>query len=425
MKRKQIFIFLAACTLGLYASCTPAPATTSNSYGPATAEEYARRIAERLSLEELAAQTLIISAGYGTQLSEDWKAQLGRLKPGGVILLSYNIRQSSQTQEAERSAEKLRQLCTALQKTSTGIPLFIAIDHEGGSVNRLRNIAPPLPDAAISGAASDSVGLSDAQKYFDQAAQSLHQLGINMNFAPVLEPLLDENREFLSRRSYSQNPEVVYQFGISMIDAMLDAGVLPVAKHFPGSGNGDPHIGLPVFGFDPGRENETAVQAFRTAIQNHNLPALMSSHVLVPAIDPENPATVSSKIIGQLLREQMGFTGLLVTDDVYMQGLQDFCSPQEAAVLALSAGADMILAMGAHPESIRDSIVTAVQNGTLSRTRLEEAAIHIISWKLRIIPGWSSRNENSKTRKNSAKLISAKICIRFVKAHCVLPFSLG
>lgn len=385
----QTYVPIAATAffLLLTAACRPSPGTDGDKLalhydpavtaGPRSAAAEAARIVDRLSTAELAAQVLLVSPGNQPELSEGFRRSIRNIPVGGVILMRYNIGPDRAAVHSFTS-----DLQAAARASGAGIPLFIAIDHEGGTVFRLHGIASPLPDAAELGDLPNAP--AQAARLYRRAASELRQLGFTMNFAPILEPLLPENREFLRYRAYSEDPARTAELGGIMIQAMLSEGVLPVAKHFPGSGNGDPHYELPRLGAEIDSPQHPALQPFASAIRELDIPALMTAHVQAPALDDTAPATISRRIQQDLLRDQMGFSGIIVTDDLYMRGMSQTYTPEVAGPTALRAGADMLLAMGEGYPEVHSAIVQAVQTGQLPEPRLREAAARILEQKLRL-----------------------------------------
>ncbi|WP_169313546.1 glycoside hydrolase family 3 N-terminal domain-containing protein [Spirochaeta africana] len=377
----------------LLLSCSPAPAPEIQFpvyadppiAGPATVRETATSLAASMDLRELAGQILIVSPGNSPAPSQRFLALQDSVPVGGVILMRYNI-----GEDAAAVQDMNAQLQQAALNTGAGIPLFISVDHEGGTVFRLHGVVDRLPDAAELG--KSGLNGRQVQELYYHSGQQLRRLGFSMNYAPILEPLLPENRDFLRYRAYSTEPERVYELGGAMTTAMLQAGILPVAKHFPGSGDGDPHYTLPLFAAISDADaaplsaaaRHPALYGFRRAIHELQLPAIMSAHVRAPALDPVLPATISPRIQQQLLRDELGFSGLVITDDLYMRGMTLSYRPAEAGVLALKAGADMLLVMGPGYPAVHDAIRTAVADGTLTRSRLEESVIRILEHKLRL-----------------------------------------
>jgi beta-N-acetylhexosaminidase len=264
-----------------------------------------------------------------------------------------------------------------------GIPFFIAVDHEGGSVYRFGNAATRLPGASLIGSRLDAgAGQEKIAALYRNAASQLALLGFSLNLAPVLEPLNPGNNAFLGPRSYGTSPQTAAWAGGIMIRAMRDAGVLAAAKHFPGTGDADPHRGLPRLGFDMSSPEAPGLLAFREAVREQALAALMVSHVIAPALDPEQPVTFSAPAQSGFLRERMRFQGIVLTDDINMKAVTLGRSPEAAAVMAVAAGADMIMYLDEYAGNIRSALVEAVRDGSLPAARLIEAVTRILEQKI-------------------------------------------
>ncbi|MFW5801896.1 MAG: glycoside hydrolase family 3 N-terminal domain-containing protein [Spirochaeta sp.] len=350
---------------------------TNGDIGPVDANELAYLIAQQMSLRELAAQILIVSPGNTAEPPGRFLDNMKEIPVGGIILMGYNI--GSDADAVRNFTARMQQ---AAVSSGAGIPLYISIDHEGGTVFRLDGIAANLPNAADAGSMESDP--AEVRRQFTEAANNLRELGISMNFAPVLEPLLPENRSFLRYRSYSDNPDRVFQLGGAMIEEMRSAGILPVAKHFPGSGDGDPHYELPLFSQNVETIYHPAILPFTRAVHELDLPGIMSAHVRVPSLDKNLPATISPRIQQGFLRDKIGFSGLIISDDLNMRGLTRTHSPAESGVLAVKAGVDMLLTMGADYHRIHAALMDSVQTGVLDEERLLQAAAKGIEYKLRL-----------------------------------------
>ena len=332
----------------------------------------------RMTLEQKAAQVLITTIGGGREITDEFRARLSEIPVGGVILLAYNI-----GPDAETVMALTRELQRHAHSVGAGLPLFIAVDHEGGTVFRFGEIATRLPAASVIGPyAVHDEARPLVEELFVNTASQLAAFGITMNFAPILEPLTSENDAFLRFRSYSADPEVAAAAAGLFADAMREAGVVAVGKHFPGSGDGDPHEVLPVFRLDASSADADGVRAFTVAARAGSLPAIMTAHVMAPAVDPGHPATLSHTIQSEFLRGEIGFRGLIVTDDLNMRGLTLSYSPGSAAVRALNAGADLLLYMAGDVSGVHRAIVRAVTDGVLAEHRLDDAVIRIVETKL-------------------------------------------
>lgn len=252
-------------------------------------------------------------------------------------------------------------------QASTSVPLLIAIDQEGGSVSRLPGpayVQTPQPRLTTA---------EDAYHTALTRGQALMSLGINTNMSPVLDASTNPT-SFLYQRVF-RNPALIATLGDAMVRGYIAAGVTAVPKHYPGhpDTNSDSHVTLPVV---PGSVADyyTHTTHFADAIALGNIDILMTAHVLVPALDPTYPATLSSTILHDL-RTRLGYTGVIMTDDLIMKAVTNTWTSDEAAVLALKAGADLLL-FAAEPAAARtayQAILSAVANGTLSEARITEA----------------------------------------------------
>jgi len=281
-------------------------------------------------------------------------------KPGGVILFARNL----------GSPEEIATLIGALQAAAP-TPLFVAIDQEGGKVARLQPPFTQWPSAATVG----DVGSSELAYALGKAmAQELLAVGINMNLAPVLDVLTNPANPIMAGRCFGGGPQLVTRYGMAVFGGLKDMGVLAVGKHFPGHGDTtvDSHLGLPVVPHDQARLWAVELAPFVAAI-DAGIPALMTAHLLVPALDPERPATLSRPILTELLRERLGFSGLLVSDDLLMRGIADTTLPGEAAIRFLEAGGDCVLIC--HDEAAQRqavlAVTEAVEMGRLSEARVQ------------------------------------------------------
>jgi beta-N-acetylhexosaminidase len=272
---------------------------------------------------------------------------------------------------------------------SITIPPFVVVDHEGGNVNRFLPGAVDLP-AAYSyweAAQNEGRGTAIAQILRDSfyAGIKLHDLGINFTLAPVAESLNDDNAKFLEGRSYGPDPVFTLEAVRAFIVGMEFAGVICAVKHFPGSAGADPH-------YFPGKLNggkevmAELVSPFAVLIRGNQAKAIMVSHSAVPAWDTEHIASLSPAVMGEWLRQELGFKGLIIIDDFSMGAAMASgrMKPEDAAVQSLIAGADMVLVWPPDLRRTHRAIQAALTDGRLSRQRLEESAGRIIFEKTRI-----------------------------------------
>jgi beta-N-acetylhexosaminidase len=254
---------------------------------------------------------------------------------GGVVLFSRNVEGPRQT----------RDLCREIRAAGGGQPApLIAIDQEGGRVMRLTAPGftrfPPARCYSLFRSRSSRV----AGAAGETMAEELRAVGVEINFAPVLDVDSNPENPVIGDRALSSDPESVAELGIAFFRGMLSRGVLPVGKHFPGHGNtaSDSHVELPVVRSSRAMLMKRDVSPFRRAIRA-GIPALMTAHVLYPALDREFPATLSEKILGGLLRKQLRFRGAVFSDALEMKAITATCGIGAAAVRAVSAGCDVVL----------------------------------------------------------------------------------
>lgn len=262
-----------------------------------------------------------------------------------------------------------------LQSFSGRIPMMMAVDEEGGRVQRLRGVLPTLPSALKQ--AADRVDVVEARAL--RHGQEMADLGFTVNFAPVLDVGAGPG---IGDRSYGDEPVAVSTFGMAVASGFADAGVLPVVKHFPGHGGAtaDSHVELPRTA--PLAElRRRDLLPFADAVQSGRV-AVMVGHLVVPDLTSGMPASLSSAAIDGLLREELGHDGLVVTDSLVMKAISDRWTVPEAVVLSLAAGADLALIGGLDDvPTAFDEIDRAVLEGRLSVEALDRAATHVLRAK--------------------------------------------
>ncbi|HAE23446.1 MAG TPA: hypothetical protein DCG47_14170 [Spirochaetaceae bacterium] len=331
----------------------------------------ARQLAEGLSLKELCGQVLMVSVDGKTGLSSWGAAFLSEIKPGAVLLFGFNI---------PPEAFALRGLSAAIAETAQhkGIRPFIAIDHEGGDVFRIKSGVTRLPSAKSLGSyGPDLAGLAGAL-----SGAELRALGVTMNLAPVAEALNARNVAFLGTRAWSEQPAEAGILAYRFIEGSQGSGTAAAAKHFPGNSDGDPHAALPVLELSMEELSEGFLASFIPALRAKPA-AVMLSHALIPVLDADKPVSLSHKAIA-LLKSDLGFRGIVLSDDLVMAALGDAGGPARAALSALEAGADMLMVSGAkEARSIRDALLAALSEGSLDEARLRDAAYRIFLQKTR------------------------------------------
>ncbi len=279
---------------------------------------------------------------------------------GGVILFDRNI-------EAPGQLKRLTGQCQSLSPDGSFI---ISIDQEGGRFQRLK---PPhftaLPPAS-------EVGIRTALDLGRRMGQELATLGINVDFAPVLDVNTNPHNPIIGERSFGSDPKLVAEVGRLFVTGLQEKGVLACGKHFPGHGDTDQdsHLTLPVVDHPIERLREVELVPFRELI-GAGLKCLMTAHVLYPALDSEHPATFSSRTLIGLLRKELGFEGLIITDDMGMAGSLSQADLPEACIQAFAAGCDLLLVCEHHErhEEIMEALGRAIDRSSALQERARES----------------------------------------------------
>jgi beta-N-acetylhexosaminidase len=262
------------------------------------------------------------------------------------------------------------------------IPLYIGTDQEGGQVNRLWTFHGDLPSAQTMAATGNP------QYSFNQGAQAakwMLQLGINGDLAPVVD-VHTVNPPILQDRMFGSTPEVVATYAGAYLNGLQQNGVVGCLKHFPGLGavTSDPHYGLPTINRSMSELESIDLAPYKTMIPKNNPAMIMDTDVLMPAIDPNLPAELSPKAINGVLRGQLGYDGVVITDGLYMHGISERWSLSQAAVLAIVAGNDMV--EGPYTISQVASVISAlkqaIQSGQISQGRIEQSVTRILMMKV-------------------------------------------
>jgi beta-N-acetylhexosaminidase len=278
---------------------------------------------------------LFMAGMPGPSLDENTVSLIREFNVGGIILFARNIEDPVQ----------VAGLCRDLQKEaiiSHGIPLFLAVDQEGGRVARLREPFTSFPgNAAI---AQSEEPARRAEEFGMVTAREMSLVGLNMNLAPVVDIQKGELENHLEGRTFGETPEEVALLGRAVVRSLQANGVMAVAKHFPGLGQAkvDPHVHLPHIDATKEEMEKTNLVPFRAAI-DEGVAGIMSSHAVYPALDPESPATLSREVLTHLLRRALGYRGLIITDDLEMGAVAGQGPVPEAALRAFQAGADILL----------------------------------------------------------------------------------
>jgi beta-N-acetylhexosaminidase len=347
----------------------------------AAADQEDPRVVEALgsltSDADLAGQLLLV--GWPGDTAEQARATIRELKPAGLVYVD-NTHSSAQ-------ALAINSAVPIIAEQYGALPLLLAVDHEGGLVQRISDVTNYGSNAAF---AATGPSDTDACLRGQNHAQQLQSLGFNMNLAPVLDVNNNPNNPVIGTRSYGADPELVARLGSAYIRGLQAGGIIAVGKHFPGHGNTgvDSHLQLPILPHSIDDLEQIELVPFRRAIAPEtNVAAIMSAHIVFPAVDPSGaPATLSYPIMTGILRNRLGFDGLVLSDDlVGMKAITDNYSAGDAAVRSIGAGVDLLIMAGGLPRQVaaRDALVAALASGELSRDRVQEAVQHVLRVKAR------------------------------------------
>ena len=358
------------------------------------AEAQARAQMGGMSLEQKIAQLFVVSV-WGKSADEvhptnrtnygvDTPAQVvEKFGVGGVIY--FNNSGTDNVDNPAQMAAFSNGLQRAAIRHNTHLPLIVAIDQEGGNVTRLESPATEFPASMAVGAGRST---ADAKTVATLNGRELRAMGINQNFAPVADVNSNPNNPVIGARSFSSRPELVSQLVTAEVEGYQEGGrpnqtVSSSAKHFPGHGDAetDSHTGLPNIDRTEAEWRAVDMPPFKAAIRA-GVDSIMTAHIQVPSLDPSGvPATLSKPIMTGLLRNELKFRGVIVTDSLGMGGANVF-PPEEIPVMALEAGVDQLL-MPPNLQLALDSVKAAVESGRLSERRIDQSVLRILLLKLK------------------------------------------
>jgi beta-N-acetylhexosaminidase len=325
-----------------------------------------------MSLDEKLGQMQIVGI-EGYKIDDGAKQMIQELYVGGFILFGKNIESTEQLLELNNSLKS----ANAVNK----IPLFISVDEEGGRVTRIPNTIINLPT-------NKDIGKLNNEEFSYEIgmllAEKVKAFGFNMNFAPVLDINSNPKNPVIGDRAFGSKPEVVRDMGVQTMTGISFGGVIPVVKHFPGHGDTavDSHVGLPSVETDLERLNSFELIPFEAAI-NKGAECVMVAHILLPKIDAENPASLSTATITDILRKQLNFDGVVITDDVTMGAIMKNYDLAAAAVQAVKAGNDIVLVAHKYENALTTmkSLKEAVQAGEITEQRIDQSVYRILKLK--------------------------------------------
>lgn len=351
------------------------PGTSSqHSHARIAPQQYINTIVKNMTLDMKLGQMFIVQF-VGPDYSSDLHMMLTQYHVGAVLIFAANQNIVSKPQ--------LKGLIQQMQQNSL-LPLAVAIDQEGGYVNRLIKLNGPRPAAAAIGASNNP---QKAQEAGIQDAQDLTYYGINLNLAPVIDVDNNSSSELhQDQRTFGNTAATVTQMAAAYLQGLQQSGkVVGTLKHFPGLGSVtvDPHAGIAQLARTKDQLEQIDWQPYRTLIQQGHIHAVMVTHEIVTAIDPTRPSTLSAKVVTGILRDELHYQGVIMTDSLTMQGITDYTPEDQAAALAVEAGSDLL--MGAStPLDVASMIAgmkEALRAGTLSEQRINASVQRILMMK--------------------------------------------
>lgn len=382
----SLLIICSSCsTNNSSGNITPAPSPTINpsvqlsnkpsdkpTVEPTEQSNPLREQIANMTLDEKIGQMVIVGLD-GTSMKQRDKEMIETYRVGGFILYKDNMR------DADQILSLLNQLKEENQENQ--IPLWLSLDQEGGKVNRMPAEFTKFPPAA-------EVGKVDNIDYTKQIGEAIGEavsaLGFNMDFAPVLDINSNPKNPIIGNRSYGIDAESVITHGLETMKALQSNQVAAVVKHFPGHGDTsvDSHLDLPVVNKSLAELKAFELLPFVEAIKQ-NTDAIMIAHLLIPKIDKTYPASLSKILISNLLREDLGYDGVVITDDMTMGGITDHFKVGEAAVTSVQAGSDLILIGHEYDKqvSVIKALKKAAREGVISSEMLDKSVYRILQLK--------------------------------------------
>lgn len=327
---------------------------------------------DEMSLEEKIGQMMF--AGFsGTEMSESIDRLINTYKIGGIIFYKHNIQSAAQMIALQNEIRE--------GNHANKLPLLFGVDQEGGRISRMPDEVKNLP-------ASLAIGNVNNREYSYEIGTLLGKqvkaFGFNLDFAPVLDVHSNPNNPVIGDRSFGTDPKVVSTHGVETMKGIQSENIIPVVKHFPGHGDTsvDSHLELPIVNKNLDELEQLELIPFAEAVEN-GADVVMAAHILLPQIDQDYPSSMSKVIMTDILREQLGFNGVIITDDMTMGAIVKNYSVAAASVQSVKAGMDIILV--AHGEeniiAAAEALKAAVENGEITEERINESVARIIRLK--------------------------------------------
>ncbi len=325
-----------------------------------------------MSMDQKIGQMVIVGLD-GYTLDDNAKEMINNYYVGGFIFFGNNVENSQQLLKLINDLKS--------ENIKNNIPLFFSIDEEGGIVSRMPDEFTKIPSNRIIGQKNDK---TLSYNIGSVIAEQIKSFGFNMNFAPVLDIDSNPNNPVIGKRAFGSNEKIVSELGIETMKGIQSKGVISVVKHFPGHGDTsvDSHIGLPIVDKELNNLMQFELIPFIKAIEN-NADAVMVAHILFNRIDPNNPATLSKPIINELLREELGFNGVVITDNMTMGAIMENYDIEDAVVKSVNAGSDIVLVCHGYENQVKalKALKKAVENGMISEERIDQSVYRILELK--------------------------------------------
>jgi beta-N-acetylhexosaminidase len=307
---------------------------------------------------------LLIAGFNGQQIPAELKSLAREFSLGGVIFFARNVADPEQVAELAFDASRL----------VPDLPVWVSVDQEGGRVARLKTPFTEWPPMATLGRSGD---VTLAVRFARALAEELKAVGITLDYTPVLDILTNPKNPVIGDRALAEKAEDVARLGSTIITTLQAEGLAACGKHFPGHGDTstDSHFELPLVEHSPDRLRRVEFVPFRAAV-DARVATMMTAHVLVPSLDEKRPASLSKRIVGALLRDELGYDGVILSDDLEMKAIANEYAVPAAAVLAVEAGCDgVLICSGAHDTQAAaiEALVHAVEEDRLPLTRVEDA----------------------------------------------------
>ena len=307
---------------------------------------------------------LLIGSLPATTIAPEMRSLAREFQLGGVTFFKRNI----------EAPEQVAELSHDLQALASDLPPWVAVDQEGGRVARLRDPFTEWPPMATLGRAGDG---KLAYRFAAALAAELKAVGISLDFAPVLDIHTNSKNPIIGDRALGEDAGTVARLGAAIVRGLQDNGIAACGKHFPGHGDTsvDSHLALPLVEHPPDRIRRVECVPFREAIRN-DVAFIMTAHILVPSLDEQRPATLSPTIVRGMLREELDFNGVILSDDLEMKAIADTYSVPDAAVQAIGAGCDGVLVCSGNVDlqaEVLEALIHAVEEERIPYKRAEDA----------------------------------------------------